>query len=68
MTNIRLTVDFPSKNSDGKVAMLDVKMWIGEIDGAKKILYEHYEKEMASKMVIHARSSVSEANKRTILS
>ena len=65
--SIRLTIDFPSAHEDGKVPMLDVKMWIGEVNGERKILHEHYEKEMASKMVVHARSSIAEKTKRTIL-
>ena len=65
--SIRLTIDYPSKNPDGKVAMLDLKMWITEIDGVKRLVHEHYEKDMASKMVVHARSSLSEKTKRTIL-
>jgi len=65
--SIRLTIDYPSKNSDGKVAMLDLKMWIMEVDGVKRLVHEHYEKDMASKMVVHARSSLSEKTKMTIL-
>ena len=40
--SIRLTTDYPSKNEDGKVAMLDVKMWFATTDGRRRILYEHY--------------------------
>ena len=64
--SIRLTIDYPSKNPDGKVAMLDLKMWITEIDGVKRLVHEHYEKDMASKMVVHARFSLSEKTKMTI--
>ena len=46
-----------SKHVDAKVPMLDVKMWIEEVDGRRLLMYEHYEKEMTTKMVIHANSA-----------
>ena len=66
--SIRLTIDSPSKHADGKVPMLDVKMWIAEVNGEKKIMYEHYEKEMTTKAVIHAKSAIPIQIKRTVLS
>ena len=42
--SIRLTIDYPSKNEDGKVPMLSVKMWFARTGGRRQILYEHYEK------------------------
>ena len=65
--SIRMTVDYPSRNAEGKVPMLDVKMWIQEANGRKVILYEHYEKGMATKAVIHATSAVPKKMKRTVL-
>ena len=47
--------------------MLDIKMWIEELNGIYKILYEHYEKKMATKMIIHAKSAVPMQMKRTVL-
>ena len=52
--SIKLTIDCPSEHADGKVPMLDVKMWIAKIDGKRRILYEHYEKQMATKAVVNA--------------
>ena len=65
--SIRMTIDYPSRNEEGKVPMLDIKMWIEELNGIYKILYEHYEKKMATKMVIHAKSAVPMQIKRTVL-
>ena len=47
--------------------MLNVKMWIEEVNGMRLILYEHYEKAMASMMVIHADSAIPRKVKRTVL-
>ena len=65
--SIRVTIDYPSKHSDGKVPMLDLKMWLEEWDGTGRILYEHYEKEIATKRVIHALSAMPMHVKRTVL-
>ena len=48
--------------------MLDVKMWITDVDAGKKVLYEHYEKEMTTKAVINAKSAIPMQTKRTVLS
>jgi hypothetical protein len=42
--------DTPSRNADGKLAILDMKVWIG---GEDHILYQHYEKDVASKDVLN---------------
>ena len=65
--SIQMTIDYPSKYADGKVPMLDVKMWIEETEGRRMIQYEHYEKSMTTKMVIHAKSAIPTRVKRTVL-
>ena len=65
--SIRMTIDYPSRYAEGKVSMLNVKMWIEEVNGMRLILYEHYEKAMASMMVIHADSAIPRKVKRTVL-
>ena len=65
--SIRMTIDYPSKYEDKKCPMLDLKMWIEMIEGTYYILYEHYEKEMATKAVIHASSAIPFKTKRTVL-
>ena len=62
--SVRMTIDYPSKHQDGKVPMLDVKKWIQEVNGRWLTVYEHYEKEMATKAVIHATSAIPKATKR----
>ena len=42
-------------------------MWIEEERGRKQIRYEHYEKEMATKAVIHASSAIPYKMKQTVL-
>ena len=66
--SIRLTIDYPSNHADGKVPMLDVKMWFALINTQRRILYEHYEKPMCTKAVINAKSAVPTQTKRTVLS
>ena len=56
--SIRMTIDFPSNYEEGKVPMLDIRMWIEEVNGVVRLMYEHYEKNMATKMVIHAKSAI----------
>ena len=65
--SIRSTIDCPSRHADGKMPSLDVKMWIKEVNNQRKILYEHYEKEMTTKAVIHAKSALPIQTKRTVL-
>ena len=50
-----------------KVPMLDIKMWIAVLNGVYRLVYEHYEKPMATKMVIHAESAIPMQVKRTVL-
>ena len=56
--SIRMTIDYPSRYTEGKVPMLNVKMWMKDVNGRRLILYEHYEKPMATMMVIHAESAI----------
>ena len=56
--NIKATYDYGSKYADGKLPMLDLKLWIGKDEkGYYKILHNHYTKEVSSKFLIHERSS-----------
>ena len=65
--SIRSTIDYPSNNADGKVPMLDVKMWITVINERRRIMYEHYEKDMSTKAVINVKSAIPTKNKRTVM-
>ena len=63
----QMTIDYPSRYVEGKVPMLDVKMWMERVGDTRRILYEHYEKEMASKSLIHAKSAIPYKMKQTVL-
>ena len=53
--SIQLEIDVASNHEDKKVPILDLKMWIADIDRTdgtgkiKKILYQHYIKDIANK-------------------
>ena len=60
---IEMEEDVPSRHSDGKIPILDMKVLMDE-DG--QIKYQHYEKPVASKKVVSERSGHSAASKRAI--
>ncbi len=51
---IKMEADWPSQNPDGKLPILDMKVWTNE---KGEVLYKHYEKPMASKTVLHSQSA-----------
>ena len=71
--SIQLETDYPSKNPDKKMPLLDVKIWTEKRSrqhGAEEetvILHEYYHKDVASKRVVHAKTAMSTKQKRTIL-
>ena len=50
--SFKLKADYPKNHGDGKVHILDLKIWISR----SKILYEYYSKQISSKAVISSRS------------
>ena len=48
--------DIPSRNPDAKLAILDMKVWLDEDRCA---VYQHYEKQVASKQILKAKSAQS---------
>ena len=60
---IVMEVDHPENNADGKMPILDMQMWLDE-EGF--LLYEHYEKNMSSKLVLNANSAQSSSCKRNV--
>ena len=66
-TSIQLEVDCPSNYDDGKMPILDLKVWVCDIDGEKRIVHEFYAKDVSSKSVINAESALSWQQKRTVL-
>ena len=65
--SIKVEMDYPTKNGDNKIPILDLKVWIEKVDDNFKIVYEHYVKPVASKYVINHSSALSLSNKRKIL-
>ena len=61
---IEMEEDFPSKNENGRMPILDMSVWADKDDGY--ILYSHYEKPMSSKLVMHAESAQSSSCKRSV--
>ena len=69
--SIVVKVDFPTLHVNLRLPILDTGMWIQEVEinGVKKyqILYSYYEKEMASKYLIHSNSALPRKSKMNIL-
>ena len=63
LAGIIMEADYPAKNEDSKLPILDMQCWMNESGYA---VYTHYEKPMASKQVIPARSAHSASSKRSV--
>ena len=65
---LNVTVDYCSNHGDGRLPVLDLKVWIGvNEEGVNKVMYSHYMKEVASRATIHYRSSHSMMMKRNVM-
>ena len=60
-------MDYPSNHNDRKLPILDLKVWLEEVDNKHYIKHEYYHKTISSKAVINARSAMSWKSKRKIL-
>ena len=60
---IQMEEDFPSNHDGGKIPILDLECWMEEDD---QIRFQHYEKPMASKLVLAASSALPAKQKRNI--
>ena len=63
MECVEMEADWPTKNRDGRMPILEMKVWTDE-EGV--LLYQHYEKEVSSKTVLNAKSAHSAACKRGV--
>ena len=64
----KATCDYGSNYPDGKLPMLDIKIWKGESTNTEqKILYEHYMKDVSSRHVINYHSAHPEDMKVNVL-
>ena len=72
---IQLESDFPSKNVDKKLHILDLKVWIRELEvevegqmvSRPKLYYQYYRKPMSNWMLIPARTAMPNTVKRTAI-
>ena len=62
--SITVKADYPSKNLDGKMPLLDLKLWVSEEEEVK---FGFYAKSVSSKYFIPYRSSHSQSMKRSML-
>ena len=60
---IVMTEDTPSKNHDGKLPILDMKVWM---DGESRVVYQHYAKPMTTRKVLGAQSALSAKTKKSV--
>ena len=69
-SDIKMKEDVPGANSDGKLPILDTKMWVERVGEGEtqQIMYELYEKPMVSRLVTMERSSLPIKTKITVLS
>ena len=73
--SIGVKSDFPSKNSDKKLPILDLKVWIKEVEVevegqnvfGPKLYYHFYRKPMSNWLLIPAKSAMSNSVKRTAI-
>ena len=63
MKCVTMEGDWPSKNEDKKLPILDMKTWT---DTNGSIKYQHYEKAVSSKTILNAKSAHSAACKRSV--
>ena len=62
--SITVKADFPSKNSDGKMPLLDLKLWVSE---EEEVQFGFYAKDVSSKYFIPYKSGHSQSMKRSML-
>ena len=65
--NIQFTWDVPGKNSNGRMPVLDLAVWIQEVNGIQTIQHSFYKKPVASPCTILKRSALSFKIKRSTL-
>ena len=61
---IQMEEDYPSKNQDNKLPILDLKVWVTDDN---IIMHECYRKSMASRLIMMAESAMPKKMKRSVL-
>ena len=66
--SIKVTGDIPTNYGDNKLPILDLKVWIGEIQpGVHKVITSHYMKDVSTRAVIDNRSAHPIQMKRNVM-
>ena len=65
--NIQVTCDIPESNVDGRMPVLDLKVWIQHINGILQIVHTFYKKPIASPYTILKKSAIPEGTKKATL-
>ena len=66
--SIKVTGDAPSNYKDNKLPILDLKVWIEEVNpGSYKIITSHYMKDVSTRAVININSSHSLQMKKNVM-
>ena len=71
--SIQVTTDYPTKNANSKMPILDLGVWIQKMfdevthEVEVNVMHEYYYKEVATRAVVDARSAMPWSMKRTIL-
>ena len=63
MRCVQMEADWPTKNSDRRLPILDMKTWTNHDGDA---MYTHYEKAVSRKTVLHSKSAHSSGCKRSV--
>ena len=63
MPCIKMEADWPSRNRDGRLPILDMKVWMDE-EGT--VLFSHYEKPMSNRSVLNSKSAHPASCKRSV--
>ena len=64
---IQVTLDYPSNHIDGRMPVLDLKIWKNSEGKCPRISHTFYKKPIASPFTILKRSAVSESVKRSTI-
>ena len=69
--SIKVTIDYPSNHDNGRMPVLDLEQWIGQVKvnnvTRNQILHSHYMKTIASRSLINKNSAISQDAKINIL-
>ena len=65
--SIRVTIDYPSNHTDGRMPVLDITQRMEIIDGKPQIVHSHYMKPMSNRNLINSKSAQSDNSKLNIL-